>query len=534
MAPGGGAMAGRRRPRQVQNRSKSRPYNSAMNPVPGSAAAKWSPGARRVARSAWRVTGAVIGADCNAGFGVLASALPVALFGASFMLPADSLAAPLAAPTASIAPLVTTFHITGVVVALVALVLGLVVAAALLWRAAWQLRRGGAELRDVRERLQCLDDLVDVWQWRTDTAHQLVWLRPPRGIAGVMGSGATSIGTALWDQFKARDEAALRARLASHAPLDAIAVQHAGAPPPQDAHADATDATAAPLLHVHLHLHGRIRTDAYGRFAGYQGVLRARDDAAAGAPVAAATIATAPATTDIRASSPQANFESDHEAFSFTVSHDLRAPIRVVEGFTKIVKEDYGRLLDRIGNEHLDRVLGAAARMNNMIDALLALARLASQPLACQPVDLSQLAGFVADDLRREWPDKSVTLDIAPAMRVQGDPTLLRIVLENLLGNAWKYSARTATPHISFRPQNGSADVFTVSDNGAGFDMRFADRLFGVFQRLHSATDFPGSGVGLASVRRIVRRHGGDVWGEGEVGRGAKFHFSLPQRPLNR
>jgi light-regulated signal transduction histidine kinase (bacteriophytochrome) len=167
--------------------------------------------------------------------------------------------------------------------------------------------------------------------------------------------------------------------------------------------------------------------------------------------------------------------------------------------------------------------------MNNMIDALLALTRLSSQPLARQPVNLSQLAAFVADDLRREAPERDVTIDIEPGMVVQGDPTLLRVVIENLMGNAWKYSAKSAQPHIVFERQAGEPDTFTVSDNGAGFDMRFADRLFGVFQRLHSANDFPGTGVGLASVRRIVRRHGGDIWGEAEVNHGARFHFSLAQ-----
>ncbi|MBX3633852.1 MAG: GHKL domain-containing protein [Rubrivivax sp.] len=216
------------------------------------------------------------------------------------------------------------------------------------------------------------------------------------------------------------------------------------------------------------------------------------------------------------------------EAFSFTVSHDLRAPIRVVEGFTRIVKEDYGRLLDRVGNDHLDRVLGAAARMNLMIDALMTLARLSSQPLARQPVNLSQLAGYVVEDLRRSAPERSAEVEIEPGLAVTGDPTLLRLVLENLLGNAWKYSARAARAQISLRcQQEGTRRVFVVRDNGAGFDMRSADRLFGLFQRLHSASEFPGHGVGLASVRRIVRRHGGEIWAEAEPGRGAAFFFTL-------
>lgn len=218
----------------------------------------------------------------------------------------------------------------------------------------------------------------------------------------------------------------------------------------------------------------------------------------------------------------------DGATLSYTVSHDLRAPIRVVEGFTRILKEDYGARLDRVANDHLDRVLGAAARMNQMIDAMLTLARLSTQPLARQPVDLSQLAGWVVDELRRGAPDRVVEVTIEPGMQVTGDPTLLRLVLENLLGNAWKYTSRRPKAHVSIaRESIEGRRVFTVRDDGAGFDMRAAERLFGLFQRLHGASDFPGTGVGLASVRRIVQRHGGEVWAEGEPGRGAAFFFTL-------
>jgi signal transduction histidine kinase len=219
---------------------------------------------------------------------------------------------------------------------------------------------------------------------------------------------------------------------------------------------------------------------------------------------------------------------SDQASFSYTVSHDLRAPLRVVEGFTRILKEDYGRLLDRAGNDHLDRVLSAAGRMHSMIDALLALSQLSSQTLRQETVDLSLLASMVLDELRRAAPERQVQTYVQPGLRVTGDPTLLRMVLENLLGNAWKYSSRQEETAIRFEAMmRDGQQVFVVSDNGAGFDMRFADRLFGVFQRLHSASEFQGTGVGLASARRIVRRHGGDMWAESEVGQGARFYFSL-------
>jgi signal transduction histidine kinase len=392
--------------------------------------------------------------------------------------------------------------------------LALVIGAWLAFRAARTQRGLAAELRDARARSQCLEPLLDLWVWESDREHRIVSMRPPPGAP--MSDWSPAQGAPLlWERFSVDDEAAFRAKLQSGVPLDDTPVRC------KDAEGRVT----------HAAMRARMRTDEQGRFAGYFGIVRDLAEPVVSLPVArtpaaAHRVAAAPSMLEEHADTAA----TDHDAFSFTVSHDLRAPIRVVEGFTKIVKEDYGRLLDRVGNDHLDRVLGAAARMNNMIDALLALSKLSSQPLARQPVNLSQLAGYVADDLRRQWPERSVAVEIEPGMQVQGDPTLLRVVLENLLGNAWKYTGKAAEPGVAFTRDPNRADSFRVRDNGAGFDMRFADRLFGVFQRLHSANDFPGTGVGLASVRRIVRRHGGDIWGEAEVNRGATFYFSLPQR----
>jgi signal transduction histidine kinase len=378
-------------------------------------------------------------------------------------------------------------------------------------------------LRQTRLQQQCLEQLLEGWQWRSGPDHRLLALHPPPGAAaGDWAEGRP--GALVWEWFGGSD-ASLRARMDSGAPIDDLPVRR-------------TIGSAAESRGGMLR--ARPVTDLQGRFAGYRGTWREFSAGAAGRQAAALIPAGALAAAGTRPTPaaetpgalpalPAAAIASDHEAFSFTVSHDLRAPIRVVEGFTKIVKEDYGRLLDRVGNDHLDRVLGAAARMNNMIDALLALSKLSSQPLARQPVNLSQLAGYVADDLRRQWPQREVQVRIEPGLQVQGDPTLLRVVVENLLGNAWKYTGKAAQAQIGFARDPRTPDTFVVTDNGAGFDMRFADRLFGVFQRLHSANDFPGTGVGLASVRRIVRRHGGEIWGEAEVNRGAQFHFSLPQ-----
>ena len=354
-------------------------------------------------------------------------------------------------------------------------------------------------LREARAQAQLLAQLLDVWQWQTDRHHRLVRLQPPAGAPAEAWSHGEWGGQPLWERFGAATDN-LRAQLESMAALSDVAVRPVGAPQDGD-----------------WLLRGVPRFDAEGQFEGYVGTARA------GTP---STAAAAPPSLALEGEASE--LLSEQAAFSYTVTHDLRAPIRVVEGFARILKEDYGRVLDRIGNDHLDRVLAAAARMNSMIDALLTLANLSAQPLARQPVNLSQLAGFVIDDLKRAAAERHVVVEIASGMVADGDPTLLRLVLENLLGNAWKYSARNPQARLQFHcEQQGARQVFSVCDNGAGFDMRNADRLFGVFQRLHSANDFPGTVVGLASVKRIVRRHGGDIWAESEPGRGARFHFTL-------
>lgn len=419
-----------------------------------------------------------------------------------------------------------------------ALGLGFVVLA--LWvigalhRRAERCRQEAAELRQRQTQSAVLGRLLDVWQWRSDAQHRLVSLSPPAGVGGAISLNLQGAGQQpAWSLFTGTDpqtgetsatgQAALRQRLEAQLPAEDILV----------AFGQADSCMRLGRLRA-LPLH-----DELGAFIGHVGTVREQPAATRRTRSAAEPEVTAPASESARpmampSMTPLAiPAEQDAESFSYTVSHDLRAPIRVVEGFTKIVKEDYGRLLDRVGNDHLDRVLGAAARMNSMIDALLALSQLSAKPVSRQPVNLSQLAGFVVDDLRRQWPQHAVSVHIDPAMQAHGDPTLLRVVLENLLGNAWKYTGKCPAPEVWFeRCTDTTSPSFTVRDNGAGFDMRFADRLFGVFQRLHSATEFQGTGVGLASVRRIVHKHGGEVWAESEVGKGASFHFSLGNPPL--
>ncbi len=218
------------------------------------------------------------------------------------------------------------------------------------------------------------------------------------------------------------------------------------------------------------------------------------------------------------------------ESFSYSVSHDLRAPLRVVDGFAAIILEDYGARLDTIGREHVQRIAAAAARMNAMIDALLALSRRTARDLERDSFDLSRAAEELADELRASDVRRKVEFRIEPGLRADGDPTLLRLVLQNLLGNGYKFTGQAAQAVVEFgcHVVDGN-DVFFVRDNGAGFDMRFAGQLFGLFQRFHSQNDFPGTGVGLATVQRIVRKHGGRIWAESEPGRGACFYFTLPR-----
>jgi signal transduction histidine kinase len=387
-----------------------------------------------------------------------------------------------------------------VVLALVALA-----AAAGLWIGAQRAdARAQAERRARERRWLALRRLHEGLYWQTDAQLRITVVedesRPSAG-ATPARAGA-SIDTRHWPGALLTDLVAdagapgstpLHELLAGQGLCAARAVSLAGAP--ATAQTAALEISATPLV------------DDLGRFIGYLGVLRAPT------PVQHAD---------------EHKDRDDAQSFSYTVSHDLRAPVRVVEGFTRILKEDYGAQIDRVGNDHLDRVLGAAARMNQMIDALLAIARLSTQPLLRQPVNLSQLAAFIVEDLRRGAPERQIQIDIEPGMLTQGDPTLLRQVLENLLGNAWKYTQRQHEPQLRFgRETAGEQVAYVVRDNGAGFDMRSVDRLFGLFQRLHSASEFPGTGVGLASVKRIVMRHGGRIWAEAEPGRGAAFYFTL-------
>ncbi len=222
------------------------------------------------------------------------------------------------------------------------------------------------------------------------------------------------------------------------------------------------------------------------------------------------------------------------EAFAYSVAHDLRAPLRSITRFTQALAEDSAQTLDATGRDYIQRIRASSQRMNELIDGILALSRVNSAEFVEMDVDLSELARSTADQLQRWQPGRTLRFQIQDGLVDRGDDQLLRLVLENLMGNAWKFTRERPVAEIEFGtlPGQGTGRLYFVRDNGAGFDMAYQKKLFGVFQRLHTQQEFEGHGVGLATVQRIIRRHGGRVWGVGRVGEGATFYFTLHERPL--
>ena len=216
------------------------------------------------------------------------------------------------------------------------------------------------------------------------------------------------------------------------------------------------------------------------------------------------------------------------ESFSYAVSHDLRAPLRRIDSFSRAILESQGRRLDDEGRKFLSRVREASQQMAQLIDDVLYLSRVTRSDLRDQDVDLSEVAELVVSRLQEGQPNRRMEVKIRPGVVVTGDGQLLKIALENLLQNAWKFTGHQAEPRIEFGvTQTSGEPTYFIRDNGAGFEMTYAARLFGPFQRLHSQQEFPGNGIGLATVQRIIHRHGGKVWAEGLVGQGATFYFTL-------
>jgi signal transduction histidine kinase len=216
------------------------------------------------------------------------------------------------------------------------------------------------------------------------------------------------------------------------------------------------------------------------------------------------------------------------EAFSYSVSHDLRAPLRSIDGFSLALLEDYAERLDEEGKDHLKRIRAATQRMGMLIDDLLNLSRVTRVEIRKEVVSLSALVHSVATGLQEAQPERKIDFRIEDRLEAKADARLVLVILENLLGNACKFTSKLTSPCIEFgKTRHNGSSAYFVRDNGAGFDPAYASRLFGAFQRLHGASEFPGTGIGLATVQRIIRRHGGEIWAEGAVGKGATFYFTL-------
>lgn len=218
------------------------------------------------------------------------------------------------------------------------------------------------------------------------------------------------------------------------------------------------------------------------------------------------------------------------EAFSYSVSHDLRAPLRSIDGFSQALLEDHFDSLDPEAQHYLQRLRAGSQRMAQLIDELLMLSRITRSEMHRKTVDLSRIVQAIADELRQREPERQITFIIEPDVTAQADQQLLQAVLENLVENAWKFTSKNSAARIEFgiMPQPDGQPAYFIRDNGAGFNMAYADKLFGAFQRLHTPAEFPGTGIGLATVQRIIHRHGGHIWAESAVAQGATFYFTLP------
>lgn len=423
----------------------------------------------------------------------------------------------MAAPAGPSAPSVGAFWLLAAA--------GLGAAIALASVAALRQRSIGRELQALRLSLAA----AATWSWRTDAEGRVVEVEPSHREIDWFDIRSL-LGRRPWEIQPGME------------PPRGVATALAARSPFFDVRLDLPSADGRPARI--LSLSGAPVFSGTGRFRGYAGAaydVTALIAGSAAVTVAAGDVAQLRGALETRDRQlAERSAELGHalrelDSFAYSVSHDLRAPLRVVDGFATIVLEDYsdrGKPLDDLGRDHLRRIVAASQRMNSMIDTLLSLSRMTSKELARERVDLTQIARELADDLRAQDRTRAVEFVIGPNLKADGDSTLLRIVLQNLIGNAWKFSARTSQARIEFGVrQEGAVRNYFVRDNGAGFDMRFAEKLFGLFQRFHSANEFPGTGVGLATVQKIIRRHGGRIWSEAipapNDGHGATFYFTL-------
>jgi PAS domain S-box-containing protein len=223
-----------------------------------------------------------------------------------------------------------------------------------------------------------------------------------------------------------------------------------------------------------------------------------------------------------------ARVNKDLETFSYSVAHDLRAPVRTMIGFSKMISDEYGDKLDNEVKEYIRRIVKSGEKMNELIDDMLSLSKISQQDITLTDVEISVLVNAIVNELKESGPNRKISIIVEDNLRVRADHKLLKIALQNLLGNAWKYTSRTNDAKIEFGSfKKGDCRVYFVKDNGAGFNMSQAQKLFKPFKRLHSEGEFPGTGVGLAIVERVIKRHGGEIWAESEIGKGAAFYFTI-------
>jgi light-regulated signal transduction histidine kinase (bacteriophytochrome) len=219
------------------------------------------------------------------------------------------------------------------------------------------------------------------------------------------------------------------------------------------------------------------------------------------------------------------------ESFSYSAAHDLKSPLRAMNGFGQILMNDYENCLDETGKDCLQRIITSSTKMSSLIDDMLNLSKISLQEISLQENNISSIAASITDELKKGAPDRDATIRIRSNVKARADARLITIALSNLLENAWKYTANNKNTEIEFATiEKNKQVVYFIKDNGAGFDMNYAQRLFEPFKRLHSESEFPGTGIGLSIVDRIIRKHGGNVWGEGEIGKGATFYFTLPRK----
>lgn len=397
-----------------------------------------------------------------------------------------------------------------------------------------QLKQVRQEKSELQLTLQRCESMLDhLWFWKTDAQGHLHMIRLPRDLESPGSSThhhateptllSTKIGQAIWLSIipvNDADTVPFKMNFQERRSIKTTAIQMVNEP-----HNSAKQ---------QWWIKGEPIVDHQGVFWGHEGLLWSSPSSSSLVDKPQTTL---PAQGDADNQShneetpPKTSGLDSQQLLISSVSHDLRAPLRVVEGFVSILKEDYENALDRIGLGYLDRIEAAALRMNAMIDSLLSLSRLSMSRPSMESVNLSQLVHWVSNDLQNQQPHRQVTLHIESDLQVLADPIQLRSVVENLIGNAWKYTCQQTPAVIEVGrvgPPQAGFQCFVVQDNGVGFDMRFASKLFAPFHRLHSASEFEGTGIGLASVRSIVEKHGGRIWAQSSPNQGTQFYFTLP------